>query len=182
MIASNNFLIPNFTLVIEVIAFVIVLAVFARYILPPINKALKERQERMRHDMEAAERAREEAAAIEEERRATLERARQQAREIVAQGNQIADQLRDEGHVRGQEEFERLVSAAQSEIGLARQRAVSEATEHLGEMVIGVVEAIIGREVDAEAHRDLIQDAIGAVSGEGASADGGRRAETGTRS
>ena len=47
---------------------------------------------------------------------------------------------------------------------LARQRAVEEAAARLGELVVEVVERIIGREVDAEAHRDLIDEAVGALS------------------
>ena len=117
------------------------------------------------------------------ERRAVLEEARRQARELVAQANRTAEQVRGEAHARGEEEYERLVAAAESEIELARQRAVAEATEHLGEMVIGVVEAIIGREVDPQAHRDLIDEAIAAVVSEADSAGGtGERSGAGSRS
>lgn len=191
MVATSNFLIPNGTLIVEVIAFLIVLAIVARYILPPLNKAMSERQERVRGELEAADRARADAAAADDERRSALEEARQHAREIVAQANQIAEQVRAEAHGRGQEEYDRLVASAEAEIALARQRAVAEASEHLGEMVIGVVEAIIGREVDESAHRDLIEEAIQAVTAAGssgagspgsASSDGGTPAGAGTRS
>jgi F-type H+-transporting ATPase subunit b len=177
MIATNNFLIPNGTFIVEVIAFLIILAVVARYILPPLNRALQQRQERIRHELEAADRARADATAADEERRATLEEARHHAREIVAQANVVAEQARADAHRRGQEEYERLVAVAQDNIDLARQRAVAQATEHLGEMVIGVVEAIIGREVDETAHRDLIEEAITAVTASGTSTSG-----TGSRS
>jgi F-type H+-transporting ATPase subunit b len=175
--ATSNFLIPNATLIVEGIAFLIVLAVVARYILPPINRALVERQQRIGEEMAAAERARADAAAADDERRATLEEARGRAREIVAQANQVAEQVRSDAQARGQEAYERLVASADAEIALARQRAVAEATEHLGEMVIGVVEAIIGREVDEAAHRDLIEEAIEAVSAgtDGSAAAAGSR-------
>lgn len=188
MIASSNFLIPNGTLIIEVICFVIVLAVVGWVGLPRLNVVLDERRERIRRELEAAERAQSDAKAADDERRATLEGARSHAREIVAQANHTADQVRADAHARGEEEFRRLVAAADSEIALARQRAVAEATEHLGEMVMGVVEAIIGREVDQEAHRDLIEEAIAAVTAEASgpggdgSGTGGARSGAGSRS
>ncbi len=61
MIASSNFLIPNATLIVEIVAFLIVLGFLAKYVLPPLNKALEERQEQIRNALEAAERARAEA-------------------------------------------------------------------------------------------------------------------------
>lgn len=182
MMATSNFLIPNATFIIELICFVIVLGVVAKIGLPPLNAALKERQERIRRELESAERAEADAKAADEERRAALEEARSHGREIIAQANRTAEQVRSESVTRAEEEYQRILTNAESEISLARQRAIAEATEHLGEMVVGVVEAIIGREVDQEAHRDLIQEAISAVSAESGSAGGDTRSGAGSRS
>ena len=54
---------------------------------------------------------------------------------------------------------------------LARQRAVEEAAARLGDLVVDVVERIIGREVDAEAHRDLIDEAVTALSDDSGATD-----------
>ncbi len=174
--ATSNFLIPNGTLIVEVIAFLIVLFILGRYAVPALNKQLSDRQQRIAEELAAAERARADAAAADDERRATLDEARQRARDIVAQANQVAEQVRAEAQARGQEAYERQVAAAAAEIELARSRAVAEATEHLGAMVISVVEAIIGREVDEQAHRDLIDQAIAAVTSEAAGPGGGSAA------
>ena len=68
-------------------------------------------------------------------------------------------------------------------MNLARQRALEEASAQLGELVVDVVERIIGREVNAEAHRDLIQEAISALatSTDSAGATAGRPGEAGPR-
>ncbi len=47
MTASSNFLIPNATLIVEIVAFLIVLGFLAKYVLPVLNKALEERQEQI---------------------------------------------------------------------------------------------------------------------------------------
>ena len=157
------------------------LGVIGRYVLPPLNAALDERAERIRSELEAADEAKADAAAADDERRAALEHARQQAREIVAQANRTAEQLTAEAQARAQGEHDRILSSAEAEVRLARQRALEEAASRLGELVVDVVERIIGREVEPEAHRDLIDEAIGALnestdtSGAAASGTGSRR-------
>ena len=49
---------------------------------------------------------------------------------------------------------------------MARQRAIDEAATRLGEVVIEVVTKVLGREIDAAAHRDLIDEAIAALRDE----------------
>jgi F-type H+-transporting ATPase subunit b len=179
MISASVFLLPNGTFIVELIVFLVILFLITKYILPPLNRAMTARQEQIRGSLEAAERARVDAAQADDERRAALEEARQQAREVVAQANRTADQVAADSHTRAQAEYERIVTSAEAEVALARQRAVDEAAARLGEMVLEVVERIIGREVDAEAHRDLIDEAVAAVQSE--SGTGGAAAGAGTR-
>ena len=107
-----------------------------------------------------------------------LEEARHQAREIVATANRTADQVRTDAQARGQSEYERIVGNADVEIGLARQRAVEEAASRMGEIVMEVVERVIGRELNADAHRDLIEEAVAALR---ADTTGGAAAGAGAR-
>jgi F-type H+-transporting ATPase subunit b len=162
-VASSNFLVPNGTLIVEVIAFLVVLGFMAKYVLPFVNKALEERQEQIRTALEAAERAKAEADETRAERHDILEQARQQAREIVANANTTAERVRGEAVQRGQQEYERIVSGAEAEIALARQRAIDEVSTRLGSLVLSVARQVIGREIDAEAHRGLIDEAVAAL-------------------
>lgn len=178
-IATSNFLIPNGTFIVELICFVLVLGFAARYILPPLNNALRARQERIRSELEAADEARAEAAAADEARRSELEAARQQAREIVAQANRTAEAVVAEAGGKAQEEKDRILASAEAEVRLARQRALEEAAARLGDLVMEVVGRVIGREVDAQAHRDLIDEAVAALSEPAGSAGAGGGAGVG---
>jgi F-type H+-transporting ATPase subunit b len=177
MQTAGIFLLPNATFFVELVIFLVILFLITKYILPPLNRAMEARQEQIRTALESADQARADAAAADDERRHALEEARQQAREIVAQANRTAEQVRTDAQGRGQAEYERIVSSAEAEVALARQRAVDEAASRMGEMVLDVVERIIGREVNAEAHRDLIDEAIGALGadqGSGTAAEAAR--------
>jgi F-type H+-transporting ATPase subunit b len=177
-LADSNFLIPNSTLIVELLAFLIVLAVIGKYALPPLKKMLDERAELIRQELEAPDEAKADANAADEERRHALEEARQQAREIVAQANRTAESLRADSQTTAQAEHDRIVNNAAVEVALARQRAVEEAAERMGELVLDVVERIIGREVNTEAHRDLIDEAVAALR---ADAEGTAASGAGTR-
>lgn len=161
--ASSNFLVPNGTLIVEIVAFLVVLFVIGRYVLPRVNKALEDRQDQIRQSLEAAEQAKTEADETRAQRQGILDEARQQARQIVTQANTSAERVRAEAAERGQQEYERLVASAESEINLARQRAIDEVSARVAGLVLAVAQQVIGREVDAEAHRALIDEAVAAL-------------------
>ncbi len=160
MMASSNFLVPNATLIVEVVAFLIVLGFIWRYVLPPLNRAIEQRQEQIRGSLEAAESARAEAEQTRAQRAGILEEARQQARESVAQANKTAQRIVSEAEERGQREHDRLVAGAEAEIAASRQRAVEEVTTQVANLVFAVARQVIGREIDPEHHRALIDEAV----------------------
>jgi F-type H+-transporting ATPase subunit b len=178
--SSNNFLVPNGTFIVVLIAFLLVLGFIAKYVLPPVNKALGDRQDKIRGELEAADQAMADAADADAERRAALEQARSQARTIVSQAATAADQAKLKAEADAQAIHDRIVQAADAEVAIARQAAVEEVTARVGEIVLAAAERVIGREIQATDHQDLIDEAIAAVrdvssTGAAAGAAGGSR-------
>jgi F-type H+-transporting ATPase subunit b len=167
MIASI-FLLPNGTFFIELVTVVVILLLMTKYILPPLNKALESRQEKIRESLAAADAAKAEAAAAGDERAQLLSAARDQAREIVAAAQATSDQVRAEAAGRGQAEYERILANANAEVDTARQRAIDEASARIGEVVFELVNQIVGREVDENSHQDLVREAVAALNVEAA--------------
>ncbi|MHB8244680.1 MAG: F0F1 ATP synthase subunit B [Acidimicrobiales bacterium] len=167
---ASVFLIPNFTFVLELIAFLIVLFVFAKFILPPLRKAMNEREAAIRNSIQSAEDARREAGDLANRRREALDAARAEARQIIDQANEVSEQLKEEGRQSGQEEYERLVQAARSEIELERQRARDEVMNEVGDLVLRAAERVIGAGLDDDRHRALVDEAIAAAQSGGDSA------------
>jgi F-type H+-transporting ATPase subunit b len=168
MFATSIFLLPNGTFFVELLVFVILLWIAKRYFLPPINKALTNRQEKIRESLAAADAAKAEAAAADDEKAKVLAEAREQARTIVANAQATSDQLKAEAAGRAQAEYDRILSTAQGEVDSARQRAIDEASARIGEIVFELVEKIVGREVDQSTHDDLVREAVAALDAEAA--------------
>lgn len=166
MIAESIFLLPNGTFIVELVVVAVILYLVTKYILPPLNKAIENRQEKIRSSLELADQARAEAAAADDERAKVLAQARDQAREIVASAQATADQVKAEAGGRGQLEYERIVASANAEVDTARQRAIDEASARIGELVFELVATIVGREVDQSAHEELIREAVAALDAE----------------
>lgn len=164
--------------IIELIVFLVLIVVIGRRLIPYVSGKMGETQEKIRASLEVADQARADALAADDERHAALDETRRTAQEILEQADRTAEAVRVGAAARGQAEFERIVGNAEAEVALARQRAVDEAASRLGELVMEVVERVIGREMDTEAHRDLIDEAVRALQ---ADAIGGAAASSGAR-
>jgi F-type H+-transporting ATPase subunit b len=177
-LATSNFLVPNGTFIVVLLAFLVVVWVIGKKVLPVLNQALTERQDQIRGELEAADKAKADAEDADAERRAALEQARAQAREIVSNAATAADQTKLRAEADAQAIHDRIVQAAEAEVVVARQAAVEEVTARVGEIVLAAAERVIGREIRASDHQDLIDEAIAAVRAESsdaaASAGGGR--------
>ena len=154
------FLLPNGTFFVELLIVFVLLFITSKFILPPLTKAMDERDADVRSSIEAAESARAEAAEADEERRAVIEQGRVEAREILSQAQATAEHARSEALATAQGEYDRIVSSAAAEVALAKTEAIENATPQLGTIVMGVVERVIGREVSPSAHQDLIDEGV----------------------
>lgn len=166
MSVASIFLLPNGTFFVELLVVAIILFLVTKYVLPPLNQAMEARQTKIRTSLEAADAARAEAAAADDERATVLAAARDHAREIVAAAQATADQVKAEAGGRGQAEFDRIVATAEGEVATARQRAIDEAASKIGEIVFDLVTKIVGREVDQASHQDLVREAVAALNAE----------------
>jgi F-type H+-transporting ATPase subunit b len=164
--------------IIELIVFIVLVVYIGRKAIPYVSAQMAKTQARIRASLEAADQARADALAADDERHAALEETRRTAQEILAQADRTAEAVRVGAQARGQTEYERIVGSAEAEVALARQRAVDEAANRLGQIVMDVVERVVEREVNAEAHHDLISEAVSALN---ADATGSAATSSGAR-
>lgn len=166
--ATKNFLVPNFTFLFELVAFLLVLGVLAKWVMPRLQQALNERQENIRRGIEDAEHAKQAAAQADADYSAAMDDARVKARAMVDEARRIGDQLREDARKRGEQEAERIVAGARVEIEAEARRAAEQLRRDVSDLVVAVVERVVGRGLDVEAHRALIDRTIGEVEAEAA--------------
>jgi len=170
VLASSNFLVPNATFVVELAAFLIVLGVLAKYVLPYISKPMAERQATIRQALTDAEEARRRAAEAEEEYKRAISEARAQARAVVEEANRVAEELRAQRRQQADDEYERIITRASSDIEAQVRQATEALRQQVGDLAVAVVEKVLGEGLDAQIQRSLIDRTIAEVEAQSTAA------------
>lgn len=157
-LASNNFLVPNGTFFVELIAFAIIVFVLAKWVIPPINRAMTARQEAIRQEFADLEEAKKKANDTEQEFHAQLDGARHEAAKIREdareQGAQIIADMRQEA----QAESARIVEHAHTQVEAERKQAQASLRAEVGTLATGLAGKIVGESLDDEARQGRVVD------------------------
>jgi F-type H+-transporting ATPase subunit b len=93
---TASFMSINATLLVEVVVFIAVLAVVARFVIRPLQNAMHRRQAEIDAALAKAQRVEDLLAAAEADYAATLAGARQEAAEIIEPGRRVGRYLEQE--------------------------------------------------------------------------------------
>ena len=115
---QSNFLIPNGTFFFVLLIFLIVLGVIAKWVVPPISKVLREREEMVTKTAEDNRRAAELRAAAEAD-----------YLRVMAQGRREATGIREAARAEGRQIVEEARARASGEVNTMLQQAQQELTE-----------------------------------------------------
>jgi F-type H+-transporting ATPase subunit b len=160
----------NGTVIVELITFLIMLAILARYVYPEIVKLAEARQLAIAQQLKEAEQARAEAEQQLKDAAVKLEDARKTAQSVIDAATKSGEQLRQELKQKAEEESKRTVEAARKEIEAERERAIQSVRNEVAGLVVAATEKVIGETLDDDKHRRLIDKAIQEVaSGNGSS-------------
>ena len=146
----------NFTLFAQALTFAAFIWFTARFVWPPMMRAIEARQKVIAEGLAAAEKGRRELELSSQHAEETLREARSRAQEIVAQGDQRAAQIIEEAKQAAKAEADRILVAAKAEIDQEFSRAREQLREQVAEIAVAGAERILKREVDARVHGDLL--------------------------
>jgi len=149
-------MLPNGTLIGEMIAFAILIWFCVQFIWPHITKAIEDRQVKIAEGLSAAERAHAELKSADVKVQAEIKVARQQASEIIDKAQQQANQIIDKARGDAVAEINRLKATAQDDIASMAQRARDQLREQVGALAVAGASKIVQREVDASTHKALL--------------------------
>ena len=144
---SNNFLIPNGTFFVESIIFLIVLWIFWKFIVPPIRKAMHDRNELIQQGLEEGRQAEEKFREAEERYQQALGEARAEAAKIRdtarAEGQKILDEFRSRTSAEVAEQRQR----AAEQLAAERDRVMAEVEPQIEELATGLANRVVGENV-----------------------------------
>ncbi|PZS16654.1 MAG: F0F1 ATP synthase subunit B [Pseudonocardiales bacterium] len=160
VLASGNFLVPNATFIAEFIAFLLILGIIARYILPRIQGPLRERQAIIAKQIEDSEEAKRKLAEAEQAFKSALTEAREEAAQIREHARAEAQRTVEELRAQAVEESARIVARGEEQLATQRGAIVRELRAEIGSLAVELSEKIVEQRLGDDARVSATVDAF----------------------
>jgi F-type H+-transporting ATPase subunit b len=155
---ESNFLVPNATFLVELAVFALLFFLLARYVVPPINRAMTARQDAIRQQFAELDEAKQEARQAEEEFKAQIADARHEAARIREDAREQGAQIIAEMREQAQTEASRIVEHAHAQISAERQQAVTTLRAEVGALATALAGRIVGESLEDDERSERVVD------------------------
>lgn len=155
-----------FWVLVSIANFLILLYLLRRILWGPVTRVLAERAERIREGLAAAEAAQRERELVREESERVLAEARREAQSIADRVTEAAEQSAADIVAKAKAEGERLLAKARADAEQARRQALAELRGDIASIAVLAATRVLEREIDADAHRRLIDRTLEEASPE----------------
>jgi len=156
-------------LVWGVISFAVLAFAMMKFAYPALKKSMDARADRIRENLDDADRVKAEAETVLDEYRRQLADARNESNRIIEEARQTADQLRRDLMQRAEAEVAELRQRARDDIASAQERATADLRNTVGTLAIELAEKVVEANLDRDTNMRLIERYIQSV-GSGSSA------------
>jgi F-type H+-transporting ATPase subunit b len=146
----------NLTLIMQAVAFGVFIWFCARFVWPPLMRAVDTRQKQIAEGLAAGEQGRQSLATAEKRVADLLAEAKSRSSEIIAQGEKLKSEAIDAARSEAKAEGERIIAQAKAEIDQEVMRAKESLRDQVAELAVAGASKILRREIDARAHAELL--------------------------
>jgi F-type H+-transporting ATPase subunit b len=155
---ASNFLVPNGTFLVELIAFAIIVWLLSKFVIPPINKAMTDRQEAIRKEFAELDEAKDEAQKAEDEYKSQLADARQAANKIREEAREQGNQIVADAKEKAQTEADRIIENGHGQVRAERQQAVASLRAEVGTLATQLAGRIVGESLEDDERSNRVVD------------------------
>ena len=148
----------NFTLVGQLLAFILFVWFCMRYIWPPMLRILEEREKEIADGLNAASEGKRELEEANVKKKEILKDAKEEAAELINRAGQRASQLVEDAKTSAQEEAERVKVSAQNDLEQSAKRAREELRSEVATLAVAGAEKILNSEIDEKKNSELIDE------------------------
>jgi F-type H+-transporting ATPase subunit b len=146
----------NLTLLMQAVAFAAFIWFTAKFIWPPLMRAIDARQKQIADGLAAGEQGRQSLASTEKRIADMMSEAKSRSSEIIAQGEKLKTETVDAAKAQAKAEADRILAGAKAEIEQEIMRAKEALRNQVADLAVAGAAKILKREVDAKAHADLL--------------------------
>ena len=146
----------NLTLFMQAAAFAAFIWFTARFVWPPLMRAIDTRQKQIADGLAAGEQGRQSLASTEKRIAEMMVEAKSRSSEIIAQGDKLKSETIEAAKAQAKAEADRILAGAKAEIEQEIMRAKEALRNQVADLAVAGASKILKREVDAKAHADLL--------------------------
>jgi len=143
-----------------IVVFLLLLFVLSRLAWPKMLQGLQKREDRIRGALDEAQKAKDEAHAIRVSLQKQLDDAHDQVRQIIDEGRRDAQALRESELVKTKAEIQSERDRLHREIEMETDQALQRIWSQAAELATQVSAQALGRHLDGDSHRRLIDEAL----------------------
>ena len=144
------------TLIAQLVVFLLLAWFTAKFVWPPITRALDERAKKIADGLAAADRAKAELASASKEVEQELARSHQDSAHRLHEAERRAQAMIEEARRKAEETGEGIVAQARAEAEQQLVKAREALRDQVAALAVKGAEAILQREVNAQVHADLL--------------------------
>jgi F-type H+-transporting ATPase subunit b len=158
-------LLPKLGLIFwNLLAFLIVFFLLAKFAWPQILKSLKQREDSIANSLATAEKVRAEMAQMKSENEALLAKAREERAQLLKEAREAKDKIINEAKEQAKIEADKIAVEARAAINAQKMAALTEVKNEVGRLVIEVSKKILKKELsDKEAQEAHIKGLVDEV-------------------
>ncbi len=146
-----------------VITFVVLLLILWKAAWKPIVEALDARAEKVRSDIENAEKMRIEAEKQLTEHKALMDKAHAQVAQVIAEGKADAERIKNEIVEKANREAHDLMETVRKEIVLAKDKALEEVKSEIVNLSTEIASKIIQKNLKPEDQKGYVEEALSKI-------------------
>ncbi|MDO5707636.1 MAG: F0F1 ATP synthase subunit B [Andreesenia angusta] len=157
-------ILPEWTnLILQLISTLILFLVLRAKLANPMKEFLNKRAEAIKADLDAAELEKTEAEKLRAQYEASLNSAKDEAREIVDTAKKRGDQLKDEIVAEAKHEAQIISERATNDIEREKEKALDSLKSEVADMAMLVASKVVNKDLDEKTHKNMIDQFINEV-------------------
>ncbi len=143
-----------------IITFIVLLLILWKAAWRPIIDALDARAEKVRGDIETAEKNRLESEKLISQYKEQMDKAKDEAAKVITEGKSDAERLKNSIMEKAGQESKELVERAKKEIFMAKDKAISELTAEVVTLSTEIAAKVISKNLNPEDQKAFIEEAL----------------------
>lgn len=140
----------------QILNFLILLFILAKFAYKPLMKVLDERRARVANDLETAEKTRVEAEALKEQYSKQLAEARTEATAIIDKANKAGQKVHDDYVAQAQAEKDQMMAAAKQNIANEKDQAMTDVRAQVIALATEIAGKVVDQKLNSAAEQELV--------------------------